>query len=69
MNIYIPKKHIQTMKCNLNKQLQLGKKIEMEHAHLFPKKMQKTITKKIALDHIKEDSCYYTKLIKLEGGK
>lgn len=57
------------MKCNYSEQLKLGKKIEMEHAHLFTKNIQKQMALKIAKDHIKEDKCYYSKLIKLEGGK
>jgi hypothetical protein len=57
------------MKCNYKQQLKIGKKVEMEHAHLFPKQIRKAMTIKIAKDHLKEDSCYYTKLIKLEGGK
>jgi hypothetical protein len=57
------------MKCNYKQQLKIGKKIEMEHAHLFPKKLQKTITLKIAKDHLKENKCYYSLLTKLEGGK
>lgn len=45
-------------------QLKLGVKTEMEHAHLFPKNLQKTIATKIAKDHLKEDKNYYTKLMK-----
>ena len=66
------------MKCNLKKELRIGKKIELEHAGLFPKNLQKKMTIKIAKDHIKEYPCYYSKglipmekkLIKLNtGGK
>jgi len=49
------------MKCNRNKELKIGTKTELEHAHLFPKKIQKQMAKKIAKDHIKEFPCYYTK--------
>lgn len=49
------------MKCNFKKELAIGKKIEAEHAHLFPKQQRKTIVKKIAMDHIKEFPCYYSK--------
>jgi len=45
-------------------QLKIGIKTEMEHAHLFPKKLRETMAKRIAKDHIKEDPCYYTKLRK-----
>jgi hypothetical protein len=41
-----------------------GMKVEMEHAHHFPKNLQASIAKKIAQDHLKEDSNYYTKLKK-----
>ena len=55
------------MKCNLNKEIKIGKKIEMEHASLFPKKIQKKMAEKIASQHIKEFPCYYSKgLIPLE---
>jgi hypothetical protein len=37
-------------------QLRLGKKVEMEH-HLGKK-----MATKIAIDHLKEDKSYYTKL-------
>lgn len=61
------------MKCNRNKEIKIGTKIELEHAHLFPKKIQKRMAKKIAKDHINEFSCYYTKGLlpmekKLKGG-
>lgn len=45
-------------------QLKLGIKAEMEHAHLFPKNLRKTMATRIAKDHIKEDKKYYTKLMK-----
>lgn len=55
------------MKCNKIKELNLGKKIEMEHAHLFPKKIQIQMAKRISSDHIKEFPCYYSKgLIPME---
>lgn len=55
------------MKCNKKKEIAKGIKIELEHAHLFPKKIQLTMAKKIAKDHVKEFPCYYTKgLIPLE---
>jgi hypothetical protein len=49
------------MKCNYRKELRIGKRIEMEHKSLFPKKMQKIMATKIAINHIKEFPCYYTK--------
>ena len=61
------------MKCNKKEALKLGTKIEMEHAHLFPKKIRGKMARRIALDHIKESPCYYKELVKLEsklkGGK
>lgn len=49
------------VKCNLSKELKIGKRIEMEH-HLGKK-----MAKKIALDHIKEFPCYYSRgLIPME---
>lgn len=45
-------------------QLQKGIKIEMEHAHLFPKNLRKTMATRIAKDHLKEDKNYYNKLIR-----
>jgi len=47
-----------------SKQLKLGKKVEMEHAHLFPKNLRETMAERIAKEHIKEDKNYYTKLKK-----
>jgi hypothetical protein len=38
----------------------------MEHAHLFPKNLRKTMAEKIAKDHIKEFPGYYPALIKME---
>jgi len=49
------------MKCNKNRELKIGTKIEMEHANLFPKKIQKKMARKIAMGHIAEFSCYYSK--------
>lgn len=55
------------MICNRKKELQLGMKIEKEHAHLFPKSIQKKMVEKIAKDHIRENPCYYSKgLIPME---
>ena len=54
------------MKCDKKKQLKIGLKVEQEHAHLFPKAKRKEMTKKIALDHIKEFPCYYKELTKME---
>lgn len=54
------------MVCRYSQQLKLGKKIEMEHAHLFPKSQQRVMTTKIAKDHLKESPCYYKELVKLE---
>lgn len=48
----------------MNKQLKMGIKAEMEHAHLFPKNLRKYMAEKIAKDHLKEDKKYYTKLKK-----
>ena len=45
-----------------NSQLKQGIKIELEHAHLFPKNLRKYMVEKIARDHLKEDSKYYSKL-------
>jgi len=55
------------MACNKNRELKIGTKIEMEHASLFPKSKQKIMAKKIAMNHIKEFPCYYSKgLIPME---
>jgi len=54
------------MVCNYSSQLKLGKMVEMEHAHLFPKKIQVKMATKIAKDHIKESPCYYKELVKME---
>ena len=56
------------MKCNYKKELAIGTEIEMEH-HLGKK-----MAEKIAKDHLKEFSCYYTKGLlpmesKLKHGK
>ena len=48
------------------KELKKGIKVEMEHAHLFPKNLQKNMAERIAKDHIKEDKNYYTKLKRLK---
>jgi hypothetical protein len=49
------------MTCNKKNEMKIGKRIELEHAHNFPKNLQKSIAKKIATDHIKEFPCYYSK--------
>lgn len=55
------------MKCDKERELKIGMKVEMEHAKLFPKNMQKSMAKKIAKDHIKEFQCYYSEgLIPME---
>lgn len=43
------------MKCNLQKELKIGQKIELEH-HVSKKR-----ARQIALDHVKEFPCYYSK--------
>ena len=48
-------------KCNRKKELAIGQKIEMEHASLFPKRLQKKMAGKIAEQHIEEFECYYSK--------
>lgn len=45
-------------------QLKQGIKVEMEHAHLFPKNLRKSMAERIAKDHLKEDKNYYIKLKK-----
>lgn len=45
-----------------SKELAMGIKIEMEHT------TDKEMAEKIALDHLKEDPKYYTKLNKMEKG-
>lgn len=47
-----------------SKELKMGIKAEMEHAHLFPKNLKKVMAERIAKDHLKEDKKYYTKLMK-----
>ena len=55
------------VKCNLKNEKKIGLKIEMEHAHLFPKNKQLQMARKISIDHIKEFPCYYSKgLIPME---
>lgn len=49
------------MKCNKEKELKIGMKIEMEHAKLFPKNLRKSMVRAIAKDHISELPCYYSK--------
>ena len=48
------------------KDLRIGINIEMEHAHLFPKNLRKSMAERIAKDHLKESSNYYTELKKME---
>jgi hypothetical protein len=53
----------------VSKELKAGIKTELEHAHLFPKNLQKTMAERIArlyppINHLKEDKNYYTKLKK-----
>lgn len=45
------------------KELKMGIKVEMEHTK------NKAIAKRIALDHLAELPDYYTRLLKMEGGK
>lgn len=47
-------------KCNRKKEMAVGRKIEMEHASLFPKNIQGKMAGKIARQHIDEFDCYYT---------
>ena len=59
------------MKCDFKKEIKVGQKIELEHTK------SKKFARKIAKDHLKEFSCYYSKgliplerkLKKLQGGK
>jgi len=48
---------------DLNKELQMGIKVEMEHTS------DREIAKEIALDHLYEDPKYYTKLADIEESK
>jgi len=53
------------MKCKLKKS---WVKIELEHAHNFPKKQQWKMARKIACDHVGElGKGYYPALIKMEN--
>lgn len=45
----------------MKKELKKGIKVEMEHAHLFPKNLRKSMAERIAKDHIKEHPNYYSK--------
>lgn len=45
------------------KELKIGRKIELEHAHLFPKNLRKTMADRIAKDHLKEFPNYYSKML------
>ena len=59
------------MKCNYAKEIAIGQKIELEHTK------SKRLARKIAGDHLREFSCYYSKgllpmerkLKRLQGGK
>lgn len=42
-------------------ELKKGIKVEMEHSHLFPQNLKRTMAEKIAKDHIKEFPKYYSK--------
>lgn len=44
----------------MKKELKIGIKIEMEHAKLFPKNLQKSMAERITQDHIKEYPKYYS---------
>ena len=49
------------MKCNINKELKIGQRIELEH-HVSLKR-----ARQIAMDHVKEFPCYYSRgLIPME---
>lgn len=60
-------------------QLEIGKKIEMEHVETIKKVKEsieggkemsdEEVAEMIAKDHLKEDSQYYTKLVEMEKGK
>jgi len=55
------------MKRHISKELKLGMKIEMEHTKGMPVNLRKGFAKKIANDHLKEFSNYYSKgLIPME---
>ena len=56
----IAKKHDTTEK-ELQKQLDKGIEVEMEHTD------KKSVAKEIAMDHLFEDPKYYDKLDKIEG--
>ena len=58
----IAKKHKANIK-NLETELNMGMKVEKEHTK------NKTVAKKIAMDHLFEDPKYYTKLKNIEKGK
>ena len=47
----------------IKRQLKIGVQVEMEHT------TSKTIARKIALDHLREDPRYYSKLIRMERKK
>ena len=46
---------IKVKKCNFNKEIKIGTKIEMEHTK------SKRLARKIASDHLREFNCYYSK--------
>jgi hypothetical protein len=47
--------------------LSKGIRVEMEHAHLFPKGSRRKMARLIAMDHLREDPMYYVKLMKMEN--
>jgi len=47
----------------LDKNLELGILVEMEHIHNFPDLPSDVVAKMIAIDHLKESKDYYIKLI------
>lgn len=46
--------------------LRRGARVEMEHAHLFPRGKRAVMARKIARDHLREGSTYYRRLAKME---
>jgi len=54
------------MKYKKKQQFRIGKKIELENAHFFPKRLRNFMVEKITLDNLKEDKFYSPKLNKME---
>jgi hypothetical protein len=55
------------MKCDLKVEKRKGEKVEMEHAHWFPKSERRMWAGRIASDHLREFPCYYSEgLIPME---